>query len=148
MKVLLSSEQHEQAVSWLCLWKWMKFWAISIVIHNIHKPMNKARQMQQINVLQKQFQQWPEMHALILTQCSVIVAIISAYPILMNELLNINELNDYDMLLALLILLVWAKSTMKMALGTEKEQTICFCFCFNGIKPSSVAVLLVLLLLY
>ena len=47
-----------------------------------------------------------EMHALILTQCFVIVAIISANPILMNELLNINELNDYDMLLALLILLV------------------------------------------
>ena len=68
------------------------------------------------------------MHALILTQCFVIVAIISANPILMNELLNINELNDYDMLLALLILLVWAKSIMKMALGTEKEQMIFFCF--------------------
>ena len=68
------------------------------------------------------------MHALTLTQCSVIVAIISAYPILMNELLNINELNDYNMLLALLILLVWANSIMKMALDTEKEQMIFFVF--------------------
>lgn len=121
----------------------------NINCHSQHTQTNEQSKTDATNkCITKTVQQWPEMHALILTQCSVIVAIISAYPILMNELLNINELNDYDMLLALLILLVWAKSTMKMALGTEKEQTICFCFCFNGIKPSSVAVLLVLLLLY
>lgn len=125
MKVLLSSEQHEQAVSWLFLWKVLS----NINCHSQHTQTNEQCKTDATNkCITKTVQQWLEMHALTLTQCSVIVAIISAYPILMNELLNINELNDYNMLLALLILLVWANSIMKMALDTEKEQMIFFVF--------------------